>query len=391
VSPLPSRFLPQPAALALHGEGRLHRLGGFLLRGDPLADAAVDALAALPSSAGREALLARGLAEGAAAVPEAPDALRALLAAAGQVPFWVDPARADRGAAVLLRAGPLAGLVLGFRSLVAGYCSPGGNKPLAFSGRMEEGAARRLAETGHFVQATARPGALRPGAEGYQTTLRVRLMHARVRRMLQQSPRWREADWGVPINQYDMAGTVVLFSHALLEGLAQLGVRFTREEREDLMHLWRWSGWLMGVEEELLCATEAEARTLLALLQATQGPPDADSRRLADALFATPVREARTPAERAVAERTQGLGYALSRFLIGDDYADALGYPRSRWSLALPALRAAVRGLDVLRASLPGADGLAAQAGLLYWERAVGFGLEGRPARFELPERLARL
>jgi hypothetical protein len=45
---------------------------------------------------------------------------------------------------VLLRTGFLGGIVLGFRSLVAGYCSPAGNKPLAFSGRLREAAPRRL-------------------------------------------------------------------------------------------------------------------------------------------------------------------------------------------------------------------------------------------------------
>jgi hypothetical protein len=47
---------------------------------------------------------------------------------------------AARGGEVLLRHGFFGGIVLGFRCLVAGYCSPAGNKPLAFSGRLREAA-----------------------------------------------------------------------------------------------------------------------------------------------------------------------------------------------------------------------------------------------------------
>jgi hypothetical protein len=49
--------------------------------------------------------------------------------------------------------------------------------------------------------------------------VRVRLIHARVRHALSRSPAWRPDAWGAPINQYDMAGTVLLFSSKLFEGL----------------------------------------------------------------------------------------------------------------------------------------------------------------------------
>lgn len=152
----PSRYVRLDQARERYGT-RVDRLGSFLMKGDPLADAAVNALAVHPAPV-RQSMLDRALNEGIDAVPEGPDALRALFAQLDRVPFWVDPERLDRGGAAFLRSGLLGGMVLGAYSLVAGYCSPGGNKPLAFSGRLSQDAPRRLAETGRFVQAVSSPG-----------------------------------------------------------------------------------------------------------------------------------------------------------------------------------------------------------------------------------------
>ena len=159
---LPSRFLNATAARGRFGD-RVDRLGEFLLRVDPLADAVVEAIEAMPAGAGW-ALFRRAAQSGIANTPDAPDAMRALFAQVERVPVWVDWETLDRGGAVLRRAGPLGGIVLGMKSLVLGYSSPGGNKPLVLSGRLEEQAGRRLAETARFVQATIAPGGMGPTA-----------------------------------------------------------------------------------------------------------------------------------------------------------------------------------------------------------------------------------
>src|SRR5207253_876560 len=93
-----------------------------------------------------------------------------------RIPAWVDWSLVDHGGEVLMRAGPLGGTVLGAESLVYGYCSPGGNKPLVMSGRLRQQAARRLNETARFVHATSLPRGLRPpstgqpSGEGYRIT-----------------------------------------------------------------------------------------------------------------------------------------------------------------------------------------------------------------------------
>jgi hypothetical protein len=178
------------------------RLVPYLDRGDALADAALEALRG-SSAAEREAIIESALNDGG----DVPAPLAALVAEARHVPFWLDERRLERAHEVFLRGGVLGGITLGLCSLVHGYAAPAGNKPLAFSGRLKERADRRLAETGRFVTDVTAPGGLRPGAGGWRSVLRVRLMHAQVRRLLLESGRWSFEAWSHPINQHDMLAT----------------------------------------------------------------------------------------------------------------------------------------------------------------------------------------
>jgi hypothetical protein len=380
----PARFTNLDEARRQYGD-RVDRLGGFLTRVDPLAD---DVVASFETTPGGWQLFERAAAHGIASVPKAPDSLRALFDAVSRAPLWVDWETVDRGGEVLMRAGALGGLVLAYRSLVLGYASPAGNKPLVLSGRLEQQAARRINETARFVQATITPGAMRPHGEAWQITLKVRLIHAHVRRMIRRQPGlWDEA-WGAPINQHDQAGTSLLFSVAVLDGLRELGVRIGRANAEAYMHLWRWSGWLMGVDPELLPATESEGMRLGYLIHATEGPPDDDSRRLTRALLEAPLRVAKTPRERANALRAVQFGAAMCRALIPQEMADHLAVPHTPWRYVVPLVRQLVSSMERVRTHVPLCDVPAMWAGTRYWNRVVAEGLADG-ATFGLPKGLA--
>jgi hypothetical protein len=384
---LPSRFLNASAARGRFGDG-VDRLGEYLLRVDPVADAVVEAIEAMPAGAGW-ALFRRAAQTGIASAPDAPEAMRALFDQVERVPVWVDWETLDRGGAVLMRAGPLGGMVLGLKSLVLGYSSPGGNKPLILSGRLEEQASRRLSETARFVQATIAPGGMRPHAAGWQLTLNVRLIHAQVRRMILRSGRWDPAAWGAPINQHDELGTSLLFSVILLEGLRQLGVRITAADSDAYVQLWRWSGWLMGIDLDLLPATEAEGRRLGAMIAATQGQPDEDSRRLTRALLGSPLRGAKSSHERTNARRMTTFNAAMCRSLLGDTTADQLGVSQTPWRYIVPLARRLVSSMELVREKVPFGDVPALWAGTRYWDRVVELGLAGAITELALPSRLA--
>ncbi len=337
----PTRFVHVAEATARFG-ARAAALGEKMTKGDPLLDAALDALSAFPP-AERERLLRTALDDGISALPSAPKALAALFAQLDAVPTWVDRARRDRGGALYLAAGPMGELVLGMSSLVLAFASPAGNKPLFLSGRLRENAQKRLVETKRYVEATSRPGGMERFEDGFKATVRVRFIHGHVRAMLTRSPKWNAAAWGAPINQADMATSALLFSLVVLDGLRRLGLRIATRDAEDMIHLWRYVGYVIGVDDDLLGATEADARALWELFAMTQDAPDADARALASALIEVPLTVARTPAERAAARVAVRVGYAASRLLLGDELADGLAYPRSRLRYAFPLLRPAVR------------------------------------------------
>jgi hypothetical protein len=208
--------------------------------------------------------------------------------------------------------------------------------------------------------------------------------------MILRSGRWDADAWGAPINQHDELGTSLLFSVVVLEGLRQLGVRIAPADAEAYMHLWRWSGWLMGVDPELLPATESEAHTLGEVIAAMQGPPDHDSRNLTRALLEAPLYAARDARERANAARLYRFSTTLCRSLIGEETADALGVPPTPWRHALPIAKRLVSGMELFRESVPYANRPALWAGTRYWDRAVQTGLTAAATEFPLPESLGR-
>lgn len=383
---VPSRYTHLDAARARFGD-RVDRLAPYLLRSDPLADAVVDAFEALPPQRGWT-MLQQGLATGIASVPDAPEAIRALFAEIDHVPVWVDWATIDRGGELLFRSGIIGGIVLGAKSLVLGYVSPAGNKPLVLSGRLQQQASRRLNETSRFVQAVCRPNGLRRHGDGFAITVKVRLMHAQVRRMIVRSGRWDEAGWGLPINQHDMAGTQLLFSIAVLEGLRDFGFKISSEESESYMHLWRYVGRLIGVDPEISVSSELEGRALGDLIAATQDPPDDDSRALVRALLESPQEVAKTEEARRRATFITRLGQGFVRGLVGEEMADSLGVPRTPWRYAMEVARTATRATELARETVPGARGALIDAGHRYWDRVVEIGLAGATAEFRPPERL---
>lgn len=383
--PFPSRYVNLDAARMRFGD-RVDRLGRHLSDSDEPADRVVEAMNELPKGEGWRTF-ERGLR--GESIPEAPHVMRELLEEAAYVPAWVDWGTCDRGGELLLRAGPLGGAVLGTRSLVLGYASPGGNKPLVFSGRLKEQAARRLNETARFVQAVCRPGGMRPFGEGWQITLKVRLIHAQVRKMILASGRWDSAAWGLPANQHDLAGTTLLFSASIIDGLRKLGFHISSDEADSYIHLWRWVGRTIGVHSDVLPASEAEAMRLAALIEMTTGEPDQDSRDLTRALFDAAYDGCVTKEQLREAQRRITFGRLVCRELIGDELADKLEVPRTPIRYAMPMMKRFVAGVERFTRAVPFADRTAVAMGSHYWDRVVEIGLQGAIYDFPLPKSLA--
>lgn len=199
--------------------------------------------------------LATALSEG---VTEAtPPVLREFLELVTDTPEWVDWDLVEEGARVGSRLGRTAGDVLLGLSLVGGFRFGGPAELLVATNALGgPDTLQRLAETQHWTLGLLTPGALRPGESGWRTTVHVRVMHALVNSAY--ADKWDIERWGLPINQSDQAGTLGLFDGALLAGARGLGARISRTDAHAVMHMWRYVGWLLGVDDDFLTDDERE-------------------------------------------------------------------------------------------------------------------------------------
>lgn len=271
------------------GRQRWQALGKGLLQGDPAMDRLLEWMLEYGMRDARQ-LFQQALDNGIDSLSKPPKPLRTFFARIERRPDWVDEALLARGAQACHITG-LPGLhALRDAALMGGYQASAINQTLVLTGSLTKGPQRRLAETTKWwLDCTASGGMSRFG-DGFKSTLQVRLMHALVRRRVQNMPQWDAPAWGLPINQTDMAATQLGFSVIFLLGSRVLGVPLSRAEGHAVMHLWRMIGWLMGVDERWLMQSEAEGRTLLYQILLSQAPPDASSQQLGGALMDEPLQ-----------------------------------------------------------------------------------------------------
>jgi len=341
-SPYPRRFRQGEARAARIGRGLrviarvrtidedlMHEIGTAYFRRDEVGARLAKAMktrADRPGHVGRDQL-ELGLTEGSGAVSEAPPALRDFLETIEATPDWVDWDRVERGQRVYHRFGQNAGDVLLQLSLIGGYRFGGPTDLLVATGGLAgDTTLRRLAETQHWTLSLSLPGALRPHAEAWRLTAHVRVMHELVNEAF--LPRWDPERWGLPINQADQAATLGLFDATVLLGVRLLGVRVTRRDAADVMHLWKYVGWLLGVEEQFLVDDEtARNRLNYHLLRAQAGLTEAGPR-LAQQLLEAQTRRhyARLPRLRGRYERERLL--SMLTVFLGPRSMRELGLPR---------------------------------------------------------------
>ncbi|KAL7484016.1 hypothetical protein ACHAW6_009657 [Cyclotella cf. meneghiniana] len=220
-------------------------------------------------------------------------------------PPWANFEQIQRGIDVILAYLPAAGCALYYRSLVGGfsiskivevlvatrYLVPGSMRRKDPRGETEgschareeakwqheqvnakeqicsddrKRTLERLLDTGGFMACCFAPPtdaddtvpalSLQPGGKGWEAALRVRVLHAKVRRSLLQNATRATGGWdldtnGIPINQEDMAATLLAFSVNVLLGIELVaGKPLNEEDQRDYLALWRYIGWLLGVD-----------------------------------------------------------------------------------------------------------------------------------------------
>jgi hypothetical protein len=175
------------------------------------------------------------------------------------LPSWVDVDQLRRGQEVFLTYTPAALYALYYRSLIGGFSIPKIAAVIRRTGYLAPPSRppqvmQRLLDTGELINACMSLGveALLPNGTGYRTVLHVRALHAKVRKsLLGQTGKstWKTERFGVPINQEDMAATLLGFSVNTLNGIEiAAGLPISKQERLDYLALWRYIGFLLGVD-----------------------------------------------------------------------------------------------------------------------------------------------
>jgi hypothetical protein len=322
-----------------HRWGDAH-LDAMRLVGDPLADDLVRPL--LDSgAAGGVVPLMRALVADDDVVPAAlPVDVRSFLDETSTLPDWVDHDRVGAGQAVFEEWGVEISTALFCASLPSAYASDKGVHVLAQTARLETDTRRRILETGQFLIDVMAPGGLGPSGRGIRSIQRVRLMHAAVRHLIiahrdavdpgDGPPRWNDA-WGHPINQEDLAGTLMSFAYTVAEPLPRMGIVLSPQECEDYLYTWRVIGHQLGILDEMIPASIADATALVAAIRRRNFHPCDDGVLMTKALVE--LLDEMTPDR-----RLDGMVPDLIRMLVGDHTANLLGVPPSNRYYGLLAL-----------------------------------------------------
>ncbi|MEU6558630.1 oxygenase MpaB family protein [Nocardia nova] len=273
---------PLAVLLGLGGPSReqWNVLGESLVVGDAAMDELVEWMYR-EGLAETRVLFDRALREGIAAVPEAPEPLRDFFTEVEKPPSWLDYGAIARAERAFQRGGVDGIYIARDVSFLGGYLASGFNQTLIRTGALEKGPAKRFAETLQWALDVTSDGGMLPRGVGYRSTIQVRLIHALVRRHVAAMPDWRAEEWGLPINQTDMAATLVGALIAPFVGAMSMGVVVSRRELAAAAHLTRYVGWLIGVDEPLLPKDFRDAVRILYHSLSAITNPDETSKQLA--------------------------------------------------------------------------------------------------------------
>ena len=251
--------------------------------------------------------------------------MRAFFKDAETPPEWLDYAALapavrmfHRNSGVVLAAFVAGVLIEGFTTNIA--------KSFFITGRVRDQGVRRLGQNNRHMTEIFFPGGLYRHGDGWKLSVRIRLIHARMRRLLNNAEEWDAEAWGEPISGAHLGFAVAAFSARLLKHMKTLGAAYNDEERESFMAVWRYSGHLMGIPDTILFRDEAEALQLYDIGLMCEPDAPIESLVMAHSL----VNSAPLIAGMTTPEDRQELAkyvYRVSRGLLEKDTCEQLMYP----------------------------------------------------------------
>jgi len=318
----------QPAIVSAEQHGRWSSalLDEMRTQTDPAADAVAEAIFEAGDITTINELLQCILENDDPIPPGLPPAARDFFDQTDDLPAWADGAKIERAQELFAEDGVYVTFGLFCSSLPQAYCAGNGAGVLTKTGALLDRVRQRVFETAQFLFDVLDEGGLDPSGRGIRAAQRVRLMHAAVRRLVRHHG-WDAERLGEPINQEDLAGTLMTFSVVTYEATQRLGVTWSEADAEAWMHHWRVIGHYLGIREELLPKDLVDGLELMEAIREHQWRRSDAGEQLADAL----VKMMQELFTQDVA-LFDGLTPTLVRYLAGDHCADLLDIDEADWT-----------------------------------------------------------
>ena len=296
--------------------------------GDPVMDEVVEEISAIPRSEATR-LIQAGMDENYELLRDAPQALRSFfMDHPPPDPDWLDydafapGVRAfQRNSVQVLSAFVTGVLIDGFATLIS--------KSFVQTGRIFDNGVWRLKQNNRHQMEIFWPGGLERQGDGWKLSVRIRLVHAQVRRLLSLTEEWEHDAWGVPLSAAHMGYAVACFAARTVKHSKSLGARYTPEEQASFHDVWRYSGYLMGIPESILFTNESHALELYRIGSMCEPPPTQEAVLMTNALINSAPLVANITDRDARRNLVNKVIYPVSRGLVGNDLASQLKFPKA--------------------------------------------------------------
>jgi len=189
-----------------------------------------------------------------------------------------------------------------------------------------------------------------------------------------------------------MLATNLAFSVVYLTGMRALGFRYRRREREGIIHLWRYLGYLMGIDERILVTNEKDGLRIIYTLLISQPAADEDTQTLARALMNEPYETMGTGRfAKLQAEAQLRMHNGISHFFLGSAPYRNLGLPENRrWTWVPLVIFPMVTMAETVRQLMPNGNQFFAKVGVAWRDNWIKRSLKHQAAAYKPVETLAR-
>jgi len=245
-----------------------------------------------------------------------PADLAAFLRQATQLPTWVDADKLKTASDFYKTRGQYLGLLYGLGSGMMSTAIPHEARAVYYSqggANMKE----RVAKTAKLGYDVGGLDAYGPSGEMVVTAVKTRLVHAAVRHLLPHSPYY--ASDKVPISKADMLVTWHSLATYSMGQLNSWKVPIPAAQSDAFLHLWQVTAHMLGIEDEYIPATWADANAQRAQVLDPILAPTPEGTNLAQVLIQL--------AADAGAGLPKDFVCAMSRYLITDRVADMVQIP----------------------------------------------------------------